>query len=218
MNQSDDLAALEKLLESFLERAVAAKEQRLQILGGLNRLDDIARTPDDGSEVVEDVGEWLADHSTWLESGGLRDGDRNRIGDMLKRIDATLAKRQDTSPAARKIRSEVKRWSERTTGTVKLHLRRGPEPAVESDGSMAAFGRLLERLAGRYRDMVGSRKHLFSVLDESLKTATIQKNKEALLLSAFIIYSLKLDDYKVGPYVKRLKEAEALVAGRNRHA
>lgn len=218
MNQSDDLAALEKLLESFLERAVAAKEQRLQILGGLNRLDDIARTPEDSGEVVENVGEWLADHSTWLESGGLRDGDRNRIGDMLKRIDATLAKRQDTSPAARKIRSEVKRWSERTTGTVKLHLRRGPEPAVESDGSMAAFGRLLESLAGRYRDMVGSRKHLFSVLDESLKTATIQKNKEALLLSAFIIYSLKLDDYKVGPYVKRLKEAEALVAGRNRHA
>ena len=218
MNQSDDLAALEKLLESFLERAVAAKEQRLQILGGLNCLDDIARTPEDSGEVVENVGEWLADHSTWLESGGLRDGDRNRIGDILKRIDATLAKRQDTSPAARKIQSEVKRWSERTTGTVKLHLRRGPEPAVESAGSMAAFGRLLENLAGMYRDLVGSHKHILSVLDESLKTATVQKNKDALLLSAFIIYSLKLDDYKVGPYVKRLKEAEALVAGRNRHA
>ena len=218
MNQSDDLAALEKLLESFLERAVAAKEQRLQILGGLNRLDDIVRVPEDGDEVVENVGEWLADHSTWLESGGLRDGDRNRIGDMLKRIDTILAKQQDTSPAARKIQSEVKRWSERTTGTVKLHLRRGPESAVESAGSMAAFGRLLESLAGMYRDLIGSHKHILSVLDESLKMATIQKNKDALLLSAFIIYSLKLDDYKVGPYVKRLNQAEALIDGRDQHA
>ena len=35
-----------------------------------------------------------------------------------------------------------------------------------------------------------------------------QNNKEALILSALIIYYLKLDSYKVSPYVQRLKAVE----------
>ena len=47
-----------------------------------------------------------------------------------------------------------------------------------------------------------------SVLDEALKSAELQKNKEALILSAFIIYYLKTGGYMVDPYVMRLKQAE----------
>jgi hypothetical protein len=37
-------------------------------------------------------------------------------------------------------------------------------------------------------------------------------------LSAFIIYYLKQNNYKVDPYVRRLKEAEAQIRDERQHA
>jgi hypothetical protein len=52
-----------------------------------------------------------------------------------------------------------------------------------------------------------------SVLGDALNSAVLQKNRQALLLSALIIYYLKQNGYMVEPFVKRLKEAEHLQKG-----
>jgi hypothetical protein len=55
------------------------------------------------------------------------------------------------------------------------------------------------------------RKHIMSALDDLLKSAYLQQNEQALLLSAFVIYYLRQKGYKVEPFVKRLKAAESLI-------
>ena len=74
--------------------------------------------------------------------------------------------------------------------------------------SIARFDLTFQHLGTMFADLAVSRAHLLSVLDDSLKKAETQKNKEALILSALIIYYLKFDGYKTGPYVRRLKKAE----------
>lgn len=219
MSYSSALQSLEKLLESFLERAVAAKGRRLEVLDGINRLDDIARASHEGQDIIESIGEWFADRDNWLEGNGLRGGDLGRLDRILAAINSSLSLSDDSSPAAFKIRSELERWSRATKSvSQKLVLKRGPEAAEPGADSVLLFGKLLDRLAGRYDDSSRSKEHLLSVLDDSLQSAQIQKSKDALLLSAFIIYYLKQNNYKVDPYVRRLKEAEALVREERQHA
>ena len=219
MSYSSALQSLEKLLESFLERAVAAKGRRLEILGGINRLDDIARASQNGRDVIESIGEWFADQGDWLERNGLRHSDLGKLDRILAAIDSSLSLSDDPSPAASKIRSELERWSRVTkSASRKLVLKRGPETAEPAADSVVVFGKLLGRLASRYDDLSRSKKHLLSGLDDSLRSAQIQKSKDALLLSAFIIYYLKQNGYKVDPYVRRLKEAEALIREERQHA
>ena len=219
MSYSGALQSLEKLLESFLERAVAAKERRLEILDGINRLDDIARASHEGRDIIESIGEWFADQGDWLEGNGLRGGDLGRLDRILTAINSSLSLSDDSSPAAAKIRSELERWSRATKSvSQKLVLKRGPEAAEPGADSVLLFGKLLDRLAGRYDDSSRSKEHLLSVLDDSLQSAQIQKSKDALLLSAFIIYYLKQNNYKVDPYVRRLKEAEVLIREEKQHA
>ncbi len=221
MSYSSALQSLEKLLESFLERAVNAKGSRLQILDGINRLDDIARTSGEGQSVIENIGEWFADHSNWLEGNGLRPSDIGRISRILTEIDNSgLSQFGDPSPATSKIRSELERWTKRTKATSqKAVLRRGSEITTETTrDSIALFDQLLEKLSNFYHDLSDSKKHILSVLEHSLQLARTQKSKDALLLSAFIIYYLKQSDYKIGPYVRRLKEAETACREEKRDA
>ncbi len=209
MSHPKSLRKLQHTLESFLERAVGQKEQRLMVLEGINRLDDIARN-ELGDTTGEAVGEWFARHNQQLEQGDLRPGDIDRIGHILHEIKDGLDQ-SDGSPEGRKIASEINRWEKAARRSrSSLTLKRGPESAKPEDNSISLFGKTLARASGMFLEMSAGRKHLLSALDESLKSAEIHKNREALLLSAFIIYYLKSGGYKVEPYVKRLKEAERL--------
>jgi len=220
LSSGDALQSLENLLESFLERAVGAKEERLRVLSGVNRLDDIARTTKDGRDITESLGEWFAEHNLWLSGDGLRPADALRINEILTEIREGLTTSADTSPALDKLGSEIDRWGQRATSTAqKLVLKRGPEtPTEPAEGSIALFDRVLKRVANLYADSSVSRQHILSALDDSLESAKEQKSKDALLLSAFIIYYLKLNNYLVDPYVKRLKEAESVIRSESRHA
>jgi len=209
LTQQDCLIKLRRTVESFLERALEQKQQRLSVLDGINRLDDIARGDSD-DRASEAVGEWFARHNRQLEQGEFRLGDVDRIGSILHEIQKGL-KGKESSPEMRKISSEIDRWGEavRRSGR-SITLKRGPEAEVTDDDSISLFGKTLIRASELFADLSGGRKHLLSVLDECLKTALMQKNREALLLSGFIIYYLKSGGYKVEPYVKRLREAERL--------
>jgi hypothetical protein len=204
------LQSLERLLESFLERVVAAKEPRLRVLDGINRLDDIARASLVGDNITDRLGDWFAEHNGWLAKNGLRTADVRRINEMLTEIKQALSKSGSSTPAVNKIRREIDRWTERAESpSGKLVLKRGRETVVTTDGdTLTTFGALLERMVGLYADVSGGQPHILSVLDDLLTSAGESKNKEALLLSACIIYYLKLNGYKIEPYVKRLKTAE----------
>lgn len=81
------------------------------------------------------------------------------------------------------------------------------------EDSIALFRKQIDRLTGRFADSAENRMHLLSVLDDTLKSAELQKSKDALILSALIIYYLKQSGYLVLPYVERLREAEKLQKG-----
>jgi len=213
LTSANNLKSLEKLLVSFLDQAVALKEDRLLMLEGINRLDDIARDRSLEHSLTDETGNWFAKHHNWLEGNRLRPADRSRIGAILGKIQEDISVSQDESPAAAKISKEIERWLGATkSGDRKIVLTRGPEvAAADLDGdTIALFGRKWERLTLLLADLSGEKGHLLSVLDDSLKKASLQNNEEALLLSAFMIYYLKQNGYKVEPYVRRLKEAESL--------
>ena len=216
MSSTNTLKSLEKLLVSFLDQTVALKEDRLLMLEGINRLDDIARNRSLKHSLTDETGNWFAEHHNWLEGNRLKPADRNHIGTILGEIQEEISISQDESPAAAKISKEIARWLGATKpGDRKMVLTRGPEVAPgDFDGdTIALFSHRWERLTLLLADLSGGKEHLLSVLDDALKKATLQNNEEALLLSAFMIYYLKQNGYKVEPYVKRLKEAEGLRKG-----
>ena len=233
MSRTETLRSLEIVLESFLERAVSLKAGRLSVLDGINRLDDIARagdsTPNDSQADISDrIGDWFAQHSRWIDDSTLRPADRDRIGLILTGIRRELEGSGQATPATEKIRAEIVRWQDRMTGTTdlkrsalgrKIVLRKGPESLNEagvhpsSQDSIGLYAESLKTMAGLFADFSRDRVHLMSVLDESLKSASLKLNREALLLSASIIYYLKQNGYMVEPFVKRLKEAERLQKG-----
>lgn len=221
MSQAESLKKLEALLESFLQSVIELKGDRLHVLGGLNRLDDITRRFEDGENLVDEVGNWFAESNRWLHDDKIRPADELRISHMLGQIQRELHASQDDSPATMKIMAEIERWVKTARpGMDKLTLRRGPEIAEsqESGDTIAPFTHTLERIVNLFADMSAKKEHLLTVLDEALSTAKLQGNREALLLSAAIIYYLRQGDYKLEPYVERLKEAEVLQKGRPTHA
>lgn len=238
MSRSETLKSFEVVLESFLERAVSFKTGRLQVLDGISRLDDIARLsrgPDGIGriELSDRIGDWFATHHRWIEDGTLREADRSRIGDILDGIRDEINRPEGKTPATEKIVAEIDRWQTTVTGQSpqarqaekrKIVLRKGAENLEEagvhpsSEDSVAVFGETLGGMNNLFEDMCRGRVHLMSVLGDSLNRAILQKNREALLLSALVIYYLKQNGYMVEPFVKRLKEAERLQREVTSHA
>lgn len=225
MSQYETLKTLEGVLESFLDRIVMLKQDRIDVLEGINNLDDIAQSSSDGFEVADRIGEWFAGHNRWLSKDILKTSDIEGISHLLSNIQTRLDITEESSPAEKKILSEIERWnrSKKTSQTVhtpareqshKIVLKRKAEqPPEEQEKSIALFDKTLRRCLSMLGRSSINKKHLLSALDDSLRTASIQKNKDALLLSAFTIYYLKQNGYKVEPYVKRLKETERLLKG-----
>ena len=217
MSEYLQLKSLEGLIESFLQNVVSRKQDRLSVLDGVNRLDDIVRLREDGTEVTDQIGNWFAEHNNWLNEKVLSSGELSRVGRMLFEIQSGLTIDDEVSPADEKIINEIKRWTEITGVSQKPRkfvLRRGPEEQAGSSqpDTISKFGEYLDKLSNIYKDLSGNSKHIMSVLDSSLKSALLQKNKEALILSAYIIYYLKQNGYITGPYVKRLKKAEEIIS------
>jgi hypothetical protein len=213
------LRSLEVVLESFLDRAVALKENRLRVLSGINRLDDIARQFDSSPDITDRVGGWFAEHNRWLEDRVLRPADRQRIGDILDHIREGLQLDESATPAARKIAAEINRWAPQPTaptGTLppKLILKRGAEQTAPSQSeTITKYADTLKRLNALFADVSGNKMHLMSALDDALRSAYEQRSRDALLLAAGIVYYLKINGYKVEPFVQRLKRAEKLLTG-----
>jgi hypothetical protein len=229
----ETLKSLEIVLESFLERAVSLKQDRLRILDGINRLDDLAKGIQSADterqlSLTDRIGEWFAEHRKWSQDPKLRPAELNRINHILGEIKHSLEATGNATPATQKITSEIDRWGRAATpakktpaastetGHQKIVLRRGEEKAAPAKryqpkpDSIIQFYDVLRRVNNLYRDSVRNSEHLMTVLDDALKAAKVQRNPDALMLSAMIIYFLQHNGYLVKPFVKRLKEAEEL--------
>jgi len=222
LTRTESLSALEGLLESFLNRAVDQNETRLSILSGLNRLDDIARRGQEVSGMTEELGDWLAEHVNWLDGKEIQTADAGRIKEILGNISEELQSPAHQTKETQKIQIEIGRWQSKLllepknepvlAPGQKIVLHRGPESTEETDtGSISVFTKQLNSLMGLWEGVSHGRKHVLSALDDLLKSAYLQRNQEALLLSGFIIYYLRQNGYLVEPYVKRLKAAESLI-------
>lgn len=219
-NENMTLKSLEGLLELFLDKVVTVKEKELSVLDGVNRLDDLARFSSEGSVISDKMGNWFAEHNNWLNNKTLSSSEFGRISELLMNIRSEISETEDISLADEKVIQEIDRWGDLSghrTQKRKIILKRGPEIKAEDSTAetIIEFGKYLENLTGLYKDLSGNSMHLMSVLDSSLKSAKLQKNKEALILSAYIIYYLKQNGYLTEPYVKRLKEAESLFKKRS---
>lgn len=215
MSQMATLETLESLLETFLERAVNLKEKRLRVIEGISRLDEITAEPHSTPEIANRIGEWFAENNRLLDQNSLKPTDIDRIATLLGKIETELGE-AEVSPETAKLKSEINRWQQVKPKTgEKIVLRRGPEaaarPLVKERDTINEFATYMEQLTNKMADFAGGKVHLLSVLDDALKSAILQKSKDSLILSAFIIYYLKIFGYKVEPYVARLKHAESLI-------
>ncbi|MGH8014865.1 MAG: hypothetical protein ACREBV_01590, partial [Candidatus Zixiibacteriota bacterium] len=205
------------------EKAVMLKENRLSVLSGLNRLDDIARRGSETGGIADDVGDWLAEHINWLSGNEIQPVDADRIKTILGSISQELELNSHESKVSQKIQSEIDRWRSKLTVEAnketitpvpgqKMVLHRGPESAESPDrGTVDVFTKQLKSLLELWEGVSDRRPHILTALDDLLKSAYLQQNQEALLLSGFVIYYLRQNGYIVEPYVKRLKAAESLI-------
>lgn len=221
MRSQAELERLQSVLTSFLERAVAGKAERLAVLSGINRLDDVARRLPHAGEAADELGNWMAQYHFWLrDPDNLRYADRNRLQSILGVIRKELAVRDDSSPAAEKLHQQIDRWQagiteSQASGTRSLTLRRPAErssvaPVASPVGGTEAFAEALQRVIELFRSQEPGRAHLLSILDDTLKKAELQQHPDSLLLAATMIYYLQRSGYLVGPYLARLKAAEQL--------
>ena len=214
------LKSLEVVLESFLHRAVELKGIRMVVLEGINRLDDIARLDSTPKGMSNEVGDWFAEHNEWLKEESIRPADAGRISSILGQIKDGLGTNRDRSQETEKVSSEIERWQDKLkpepkkldSSLQKLIFKRTGETIAEIEkDSILKFNEQFESMFKRWKDVSGTKSHILSALDDCLDSAYLQLNEEALILSGFIIYYLRLKNYLVEPYVKRLKAAENLI-------
>lgn len=202
---------------------MAKKSERLNVLESVNRLEDIAERTQIPGQVNSEIGDWLAEHTQWLDESVISQPDADRVKTILGKIADEMEINGHETKETQKIKTEITRWNQgiktepekpQTAPGQKIVLRRGPETIEEKykeSDTIAAFSTLFKSLFDRWEEASSGRKHILSALDDLLKSAYLQQNEPALLLSAFVIYYLRQKGYLVEPYVKRLKAAEALI-------
>ncbi len=221
MSRIESLRSLENLLESFLGKAAALREDKLTTLGGSNRLDIIAPQSKNTAYATIEVGEWLAKHADLMKEKVIPAADAERIKSVLAKISDDMESAGLETKETQKIRTEIEKWQTKLVtepeepvlpAGQKLVLKRASETTEQVDkGSVEAFTKQLQSMLELWEGISDRRPHILSALDDLLKKAYLQHNQECLLLSGFIIYYMRQNGYLVEPYVKRLKAAESLI-------
>jgi hypothetical protein len=210
MTRLETLEKLEATLEGFLSRIVDANRDRLTLAKAIGSLDDIARDSLRGRRVNSRLGAWFAKNSSLMEDGNVAGSNIETISNLLGKIETGL---DNADPESKKLAEEINRW--RAKGTIpgrKLILK-----TRSGDGSIGIadkYRELLNKEAEYFGEIHDGKRHLLSILDDVLKSANAKEDLMYIHLAGSIIYYLKMKGYKVGPFVKRLKEIEESKMGR----
>jgi hypothetical protein len=204
LSRLDVLKGLESTLENFLARAVEAEEERVEAFRSIDKLDGIARDSMRGRLVSAQLGNWFAHNKNRLQGDSFSTSEVTSIANLLSDIKSGL---DDSDPESHKLAGEIERW--RSKGVVpkrKLVLKLKPRSA-ERDllGQLTGYlSRGVEHLeSGEFEG-----RHLLTILDDVLKSAAAKEDKMYIHLAGAMIYFMKMNGYKIGPFVRRLREIE----------
>lgn len=208
MTRSELLDRLEGSLTRLVEGMLADKGRSLTFLTQLDRLDDIGIDMTRGVDVDARLAGFFADNGAWLTDNDLTAAQKGRAGTLLEEIRAMLAARPDEE--GQKLEREADEWS-RLLGIrpQRLTLKALREEASLSD----RFHALLRREADEVNMLLSEREHLMTCLDDVLSSAELKRDRMHHHLAASLIYFLKLEGYKVEPYVRRLRRISDLLEG-----
>jgi hypothetical protein len=193
---------MESTLEEFLRHAVSSGPGRAETRTLIDKLDEIAVESLKGRRVTNQLGDWLARNQSSLESGRLLKSDLTNIANLLGDIKSGL---DDNDQVSKKLSETIDSW--RQAGVIpkrRLVLKGRSEDSGKN--LISEFAALLAEEAEYISSGVAIGDHLLSILDDILLTAEAKENRMFLHLAGSIVYYLKINGYKVGPFVKRLKE------------
>lgn len=198
-----DLATIERLesrLVRLIDGMLARKSDQMEFLIGLNRLDDILLVLKKGKPVNNWVTLFLNDYGYWRDGNVLNRAQKKRLGSFLADLHQNLLEYGDADSL--KLAEEVKEWLRSIgDGAFRLTLKRPKEQASLMD----RFRTLISRESEEVNMLMARSDHLLTCLDDVLKSAEAKSDPMYRHLAASMIYFLKLEGYKVDPYVKRLR-------------
>ncbi len=204
MNRLEVLKKLETILEQFIAGVLKSETTRIAAHKSIDALDDIARDSLRGRRIHARLGNWLARSDIAHKKDRLTEPDISRIGNLFREIQSGLDR---SDPEAEKLDNEIRRWRE--SGVVpKRKLVLKMQTPVPSINTAANFSELMKKESAYLADESERNPHLLSILDDALKSAAAKNDKMYLHLAGAIVYFLKINGYKVGPYAKRLREIE----------
>ena len=218
MERVEHLRSYEVVLESFLERMVNSRQKEIATLEAIEELERISEMSMSGRNVGFEVNDWLSRRKNLISSKSLNQPQRELIAGMLlnmqdKLADSDTSWREGIDRFAGRMRgkesgatdsiSESKSAKGRT-----MVLKRGPERTPEelTRKFTSSLTEMIQYIEGDFKES----DHLLSRLDSILKSAAVRGDKRFLRMGAALIYFLKIEGYKVEPYVKKLREAEKI--------
>ncbi len=206
MTRLETLKKLETTLEDFLAKVVDFQSGQMEISRDMDALDEITRDSLRGRYINARLGNWFARNSNLLEDGRLREPEISAVANMLKDIKNGL---DNSDPESRKLSEEIERWHDKAIMPGrKLILKM--KSTDEGPGISEKFAELLHKESEYFSAGLDNKQHLLSLLDDVLKSAEAKEDRMFIHLAGSIIYFLRMKGYKIGPFVKRLKELEEL--------
>ena len=204
MSRLDVLKQLGSTLEGFLSKAVDIEEERVEAFRSIERLDDIARDSLRGRLISNQLGSWFAQNKSRLGADRFSGDEITSIANLLSDIRSGLDK---SDPESEKLSKEIDRW--RSSGVVpKRKLILKLKPRVAERNLLSEFIGFLSREIEHLDSGEFEGQHLLSILDDVLKSAEAKEDTVYIHLAGSMIYYLKMNGYKVSPFVRRLKEIE----------
>ena len=199
-----NLKRLELVLEQFLAGFVDLETEQMDMLKGVETLDEITKDSLKGRSINNRLGSWFARHNDLLSSNRLKESESTAIGNLLSEIKSGL---DNSDPESRKLSDEIEQLRKKGIVPKRKLILKLKSDKLEPN-MMTDFLDYLHREAS-YLDMEHKDSgHLLTILDDVLKSAEAKEDHIYIHLAASIIYFLKMKGYKTGPFVKRLKEIE----------
>jgi len=204
LTRLETLKKLESVLERFLAGVVEIETEQIEAFRGIDTLDDIAKDSFKGRFINNQLGNWFARYGRVVDGGRLKEDEVSTIANILSEIKSGL---DSSDPETKKLSDEIERWREK--GVVpkrKLVLKMKGEGAEQNIAEK--FVALLKQESEHLEFEQKGSAHLISILDDILKSAEAKEDRMFMHLAGSVIYYLKINGYKVGPFVRRLKEIE----------
>jgi hypothetical protein len=200
------LDRLETGLTQLLDGMLDQMGERRAFLLEIGQLDDIWEKLEAGSPVLENLTDFVARNRNLRPPNMLSAQQRQLLGSYLSRIYPRLAVSGD--PASVKAAEDIKEWLKSLgQGTLRLTLKAPKEETPLTE----RFQTLLRKETEEMEFLLDKHDHLFTCLDDVLKTAEVRHDKTSQHLAASMIYFLQLEGFKVDPYVKRLRRIQGEV-------